>query len=187
MTGGTWTELARWIRPMHSLWQQILDDMTVDQINHHERAGVLPISFSLYHYVGGEDRAVAERLLGESPLWSDDWAQRTGIAIEPIRRGSPIELAEQVRITDLDAWKAYQTAVFDRTEATLASMPPDRWSEVVFERVPDAMRGGFIGLLAGDGQVYLGDLMTTFLYQHGMRHLGEIEHGRALVGLQGVG
>jgi hypothetical protein len=49
------------------------------------------------------------------------------------------------------------------------------------------MRSGFLGLLSGDGQVILGDLMTAFLYQHGMRHLGEIEHGRALIGLQGVG
>jgi hypothetical protein len=187
MTGGSWGELQRWVRPMHQLWQQVLDDMTVEQVNHHERAGVLPIAFSLYHYVYGEDRAVADRLLGQPPLWNEDWARRTGIDSEPIRRGAPIEVAERVRIVDLDAWRAYQAAVFDRSEAALASAPSDRWNEVVFERVPDALRGGFIALIAGEGPVLLGDLMTTFLYQHGMRHLGEIEHGRALVGLQGVG
>ena len=187
MTGGSWNELLRWVRPMHHLWHQALDDMTVEQVNHHERSGVLPIAFSLYHYVYGEDRAVADRLLGESPLWNGDRAQQTGITSEPIRRGAPIEVAEQVRIVDLDAWKAYQTAVFARTETALASTPQERWNDVVFESVPDALRGGFIALLAGEGPVLLGDLMTTFLYQHGMRHLGEIEHGRALVGLQGVG
>ena len=187
MTGGSWDGLLRWVRPMHQLWQQALNDMTVEQVNHHERAGVLPIAFSLYHYVYGEDRAVADRLLGEPPLWNDDRARLTGIESEPIRRGAPIEVAERVRIVDLEAWQAYQTDVFARTEATLASAPQDRWNEVVFEAVPDALRGGFIALLAGDGPVLLGDLMTTFLYQHGMRHLGEIEHGRALVGLQGVG
>ena len=101
MTGGSWNELVRWIRPMHLLWNQALDDMTADQVNHHERAGVLPVAFSLYHYVYGEDRAVAERILGEPTLWNDDWAKRTGIAIEPVRRGAPIEVAEQVRIADL--------------------------------------------------------------------------------------
>jgi hypothetical protein len=187
MTGGSWNELLRWIRPMHLLWNQVLDDMTAEQVNHHERSGVLPVAFSLYHYVYGEDRAVAERLLGEATLWNEDQAERTGIEIEPVRRGAPIEVAEQVRITDLDAWKSYQSEVFARTESTLESTPQSRWNEVVFEQMPDALRGGFINLLAGDGPVILGDLMTTFLYQHGMRHLGEIEHSRALVGLQGVG
>lgn len=187
MTGGSWSELLRWVRPMHHLWNLALDDMTVEQVNHHERSGVLPISFSLYHYVYGEDRAVADRLLGEPTLWNAEWARRTGIDSDPIRRGAPLAHAEQVRISDLDGWKAYQTEVFARTELALGSAPQNRWGEVVFETVPEGLRGGFIALLAGDGHVLLGDLMTAFLYQHGMRHLGEIEHARALVGLQGVG
>ena len=52
--------------------------------------------------------------------------------------------------------------------------------------IPDPLRGGFIALVAGDGPVCLGDLMDAFLYQHGIRHLGEIEHARSLVGLGGV-
>jgi hypothetical protein len=188
MADGSWSGLTRRVRAMHNLWQQVLQDMTVEQVNHHERAGVLPIAFSLYHYVNGEDRNVAERLLGnQPPIWTDEWAERTGIHSEPIRRGAPIEVAEQVRVVDLDAWRAYQTEVFARTEATLSATPESRWEDVVYERVPDASRGGFIGLLAGDGPVLLGDLMDVFLYQHGMRHLGEIEHARSLVGLQGVG
>jgi hypothetical protein len=30
------------------------------------------------------------------------------------------------------------------------------------------------------------DVLECFVYQHGLRHMGEIEHGRALVGLQGM-
>src|SRR4051794_27362443 len=104
MADGSWHALARRVGVMHQLWQQALADMTVEQVNHHERSGVLPISFSLFHYVYGEDRNVGERLLGQPPVWSTAWAERTGIASEPIRRGAPLALAEQVRIADLDAW-----------------------------------------------------------------------------------
>jgi hypothetical protein len=48
------------------------------------------------------------------------------------------------------------------------------------------MRGGFISMLAGDGPVALSDLLDVVLYQHGMRHLGEMEHARALIGLGGL-
>ena len=30
------------------------------------------------------------------------------------------------------------------------------------------------------------EVLECFVYQHGLRHMGEIEHGRALVGLQGM-
>lgn len=187
MAENRWAALSRRVSAMHHFWQLCVADMSLDQINHHERAGVLPITFSLFHFVTGEDRAVGERILGEGMLWSPEWAARTGIDGEPLRRGAPLAVAEAVRIGDLDAWRAYQTAVFTRTEAALPAVPDERWDEVVFERVPENMAGGFIDYLAGDGAVILGDLMDTFLYQHGMRHLGEIEHARSLVGLQGVG
>ncbi len=188
MTVNRWAMLGRRVAVMHQLWQQALADMTLEQVNHHERAGVLPITFSLFHYVQGEDRSVAERLLGEPTMWeSGGWGAKTGIAAESIRRGAPIAVAEQLRLADLDSWRAYQTAVFHRTDVVLRELPDARWDEVLFPAVPDQIRGGFLGYLAGDGPVVLGDMMDVFLYQHGMRHLGEIEHARSLVGLQGVG
>jgi hypothetical protein len=187
VNSGRWNDLLKRIRATHGFWQRALEDMTLEQVNHHERAGVLPIGFSLFHFVTGEDRAVSERLQAGPILWSAEWAERTGIALAPIKRGDPIEVAETIRLTDLAAWREYQTAVFTRTEATLANMDDARWNEVLYEEAPLAMKGGFIGHLAGDGPVLLGDLMDVFIYQHGLRHLGEIEHARSLVGLQGVG
>jgi uncharacterized protein YjiS (DUF1127 family) len=187
MTENPWHELNRRIKAMHTLWQQALSDLSLNQVNHHERDGVLPIAFSLMHYVNGEDRNVAERLLGEPQLWeADDWAARVGGNVPKVPRGSPMSLAEQVRFGDLAAWRAYQSAVFARTERTLATAAPERFGQVLYDRVPDSLQGGFIALLAGDGPVRLGDLIDAHLYQHGIRHLGEIEHARSLVGLGGV-
>jgi len=30
------------------------------------------------------------------------------------------------------------------------------------------------------------EVLECFVYQHGLRHMGEVEHGRALVGLSGM-
>jgi hypothetical protein len=39
--------LRRRVRGMNTLWQRDVSDMTLDQVNHHERPGVLPIAFSV--------------------------------------------------------------------------------------------------------------------------------------------
>lgn len=188
MTAGPWVELNRRVKAMHTVWRQATTNLTLEQVNHFERPGVLTIGFSLMHYVGSEDRYISERLGDGTKLWeSGKWAARVGGEVPDLRRGTPMSVAESVRFENFNEWLAYQDAVFARTESEIAVLPDERHGEVVFERVPEAMQGGFVGLLAGDGPVLLGDLLDSVLYQHGMRHIGEIEHARALVGLGGVG
>jgi hypothetical protein len=183
-----WTELHRRMRPVHEAWQAAVADLTLEQVNHHERAGVLPIAFSLMHLVTTEDRAVSERFFAEPMLWeAGSWAERVGVTVPSVRRGTPIEVAEQLRFADLDAWRTYQTAVFGRTSAALLAAEPVRWTEVTMEAVPPSMQGGFLHLLVGEGPVTLGDYAEVVLYHHAIRHLGELEHARSLVGLTGVG
>ncbi len=187
MASNPWVSLNRRVAAVHHLWRRAVADVTLDQVNHHERDGVVPIAFSLMHFVNNEDRYVTERLAGGAQLWEDEgWAERVGGNVPQVRRGAALSVAEAVQFGDLDAWREYQDAVFARTEAALAALPEERFAEVVFPQVPDAMRGGFMAMLAGDGPIRLGDMMDVVLYQHGMRHLGEIEHARSLVGLGGL-
>jgi hypothetical protein len=172
---------------MHALWRRAVADVTLDQVNHHERAGVVPIAFSLMHYVNNEDRYVTERLVGGAQLWEDGgWAEKVGGNVPQVRRGAPLATAEAIRFDDLAAWRAYQDAVFVRTETVLAGLTEERFEEIVFPQVPEAMRGGFLSRLVGEEPVPLGDMMDVVLYQHGMRHLGEVEHARSLLGLSGL-
>jgi hypothetical protein len=173
--------------PLHNLWQRGLNDLTLDQINHHERAGVVPLAFSFLHLVTTEDRFISERMFGEPNCWeSGDWAERIGGNLPVVRRGSALDVAETVSFADLGPWKEYQTLVFERTEAAFADVADDRFDEVIFPRIPDTMRGGFVDAVSAGGPVILGDLMELVIYQHAIRHLGEIEHARALVGLRGL-
>ena len=46
------------IRALNALWERAIADLTLGQVNHHERAGVLPIAFSFSHYIRAQDEAV---------------------------------------------------------------------------------------------------------------------------------
>ena len=180
--------LVRRIRAVHALWQQGVSDLTVDQVNHFERAGVLPIAFTLTHLVVGEDRNTARYLFGKLLLWDGlGWAKRVGLIGEPPQRGTPMADAERIRLGDVGAWRAYQTAVFARTERALAALPLDRFAQKAMDRPPaDKLKGSFLALIVPEGEIRVSDICEAYLFQHAVRHLGELEHARALVGLGGL-
>jgi len=148
-------------------------------VNHAERPGVLSIAFTLLHVVGNEDRG-AELYLDAGPtLWSAGWRERTGVRMDLIGRGTPMETAEQVRIGDLDAWREYQTAVFARTERALASLPVSRLEAPGFATPRKLDENQFLYALVGDRDPRVIDVVEAFMCAHATRHLGELEHARA--------
>jgi hypothetical protein len=176
------------IHAVHALWQEGVADLTVAHVNHVERAGVLPIAFTLMHYVVGEDRNVARYLGARTLLWDGQgWAARVGLVGAPPMRGTPMADAERIRLGDVAAWRAYQATVFERTESALASLPLSRFAEKAMDRPPaETLRGAFIALLVPEGEIRVSDVCEAYLFQHAVRHLGELEHARALVGLGGL-
>ena len=180
--------ISQRIGAVHALWQQGVADLTTEQVNHFERPGVLPIAFTLMHFVVGEDRNAAKYLGAGALLWDEqEWAKRVGLVGEPPMRGTPMADAERIRLGDIDAWRLYQTAVFARTESALESLPLGRFAEKAMDRPPAAaLKGAFIALLVPEGEIRVSDVCEAYLFQHAVRHLGELEHARALVGLGGL-
>jgi hypothetical protein len=182
--------LGRRVRAMHALWMTAIEDLDLERVNHHERAGVLPIAFSLLHFVQGEDATICRHVLTQAAtIWEGgDYARRVGGNLAAVPRGTPLAEAEQLRFADWDAWRAYQTAVFATSEAALRDLPTARLGEPLFDgQMPTHLRGSFVELVVGPpGPVRLIDALECFVFQHGIRHLGEIEHARSLLGLGGV-
>ncbi|GIW18838.1 MAG: hypothetical protein KatS3mg064_1995 [Tepidiforma sp.] len=176
------------IRAMNLLWERAISDMTLEQLNHHERPGVLPIAFSFTHYLLSQDQSISAIFLGEPPLWQQgSWAAKTGVAVDALGREETVEQMEHQRIADLDAWKAYQAEVIARTARVLETLTADRLAEVVLPQLPPNMQQIFCALVIGPGAPLRRlDVLECFVYQHGLRHMGEVEHGRALVGLGGM-
>jgi hypothetical protein len=178
--------LCRRMRAMHSLWEDARTSMGPEHVNHLERTGVLPIAFSLFHATEIEDGSVT-MLGGPPPVFDDDWAKRIRLAIVDNGKARTVEEMCGQRIGDYAAFCDYQQTVFDKTEQWLRSLDPTALDEVVLRRpFPPQVASTFSARVAGEDGMTRHDAIECWVYQHGLRHMGEVEHARALVGLQGM-
>jgi hypothetical protein len=178
--------LRRRMRAMHSLWEDAVATMDLDQVNHVEREPVLPIAFSLFHLVQIEDGSAT--MLGAGPMvYDESWATRMGLVIADHGKHKTVDEMVGQRIGDYQAFKDYLQLVFAKTEAWLANLEPSTLTEVVVARpFPPQIASTYSARVAGESGVTRLDATECWIYQHGLRHMGEIEHARALVGLQGM-
>ena len=178
--------LQRRMRAMHSLWEDAVATMDLDQVNHVEREPVLPIAFSLFHFVQIEDGSAT--MLGAGDMvYDDSWADRIGLTIADHGKHRTVDEMVHQRIGDYDAFTKYMALVFDKTESWLAGLDPAALTEVVVARpFPPHIATTYSARVAGGPGITRLDATECWIYQHGLRHMGEIEHARALVGLQGM-
>lgn len=176
------------IRAMNTLWERAISDMTLEQVNHHEREGVLPIAFSFSHFMRAQDQAISRPFLGEETLWvTGEWAKKVGITVDTLGREETVEEMQHLRFGDLEAWKAYQGEVIARTDRVLATIDAGVLAQVLLPQLPPNMQNIFCAIVIGPGAPLRKlEVLECFVYQHGLRHMGEVEHGRALVGLRGM-
>jgi len=77
--------------------------------------------------------------------------------------------------------------VFDRSERWLDGLDPVELARVVIGRpFPEQVASTFSARVAGPEGITLLDAAECWIYQHGLRHMGEIELARGLVGLGGM-
>ena len=178
--------LRRRMRAMHSLYHDATATMTVDQVNHHERDGVVPIAFSLFHIVNMIDASFM-LITGAAPIWNDDWALRVGMSINDHGKHKTVEEMVHQRIGDYAAFVDYMNAVFSRTESWLDEVDAAELDRVVIARpFPPQIASTYSARVAGEVGITVLDAAECWIYQHGLRHMGEIEHARGLVGLTGM-
>ena len=178
--------LQRRMAAMHSLYYQAVDTMGLEHVNHYEREHVLPIAFSLFHYTNQED-ANFLFITGVAPIWGDEWQAQVQMAINDHGKERTVAEMEHQRIGDFEAFKRYQRTVFDRTEAYLAEMEPSDFTRVIIKRpFPPQVASTYSARVAGAEGITVLDGFECWLYQHGLRHMGEIELARGLVGLGGM-
>jgi hypothetical protein len=178
--------LQRRMRAMHSLYRDAVDTMTLEHVNHVERDGVLPIAFSLFHITNMIDASFM-LMTGTPPIWDAGWAARVRMAIEDHGKHRSVAEMNHQQIGDYEAFKEYQRAVFARTEAWLDQLDPAELTRVVITRpFPPQIASTYSARVAGPDGITLLDAAECWIYQHGLRHMGEIELARGLVGLGGM-
>ena len=109
------------------------------------------------------------------------------MAIDDAGKERTVEEMVDQRIGDYEAFKEYQRAVFDRTEAHIAEMDPAGFERVIIPPpYPPQVASTYSAQCAGPQGITVLDGFECWLYQHGLRHMGEIELARGLVGLGGM-
>ena len=178
--------LHRRMAALFSLYEDALSTMDLSHVNHFEREGVLPIAFSLFHYANNHDASFM-MLSGQLPIWNDEWQERVGMAINDHGKHRTVAEMEHQRIGDLDAFTEYMRAVYGRTLSWVKSLDPSELERVIITRpFPPQIASTFSARVAGPDGLTVLDGIECWLYQHGLRHMGEIELSRGLVGLGGM-
>ena len=178
--------LERRMRTMHGLYYQAVGSMGLEHVNHFERDGVLPIAFSLFHYTNMEDVCFAVITAGQ-PVWNAGWQDRVQMAIDDHGKHRTVEEMIHQRIGDFDEFCAYQREVFDRTESWIAQVELTEMERLLIPRpFPPTVASTYSARVAGEEGITVLDATECWLYQHGLRHMGEIELARGLVGLGGM-
>ncbi|MFF4753610.1 hypothetical protein ACWD5R_30005 [Streptomyces sp. NPDC002514] len=178
--------LVRRMSAMHSLWLEASNDMDATKTNHVERDGVLPIAFSLFHQANLQDITLV-RLGGPQPVWNEEWADRIRLGVPDHGKDRSVDEMMQQRIGNYEAFCEYQRTVFDTTETWLRSLEPESLGELVLSRpLPELFARTFSARVADSDGLTRWDAIECWLFQHGIRHMGELEHARALVGLGGM-
>jgi len=174
------------MRAMHSLYEDAVATMGPEHVNHFEREGVLPIAFSLFHYINMQDTS-AGLLCGEGLIWDESWQAKVQMAVDDHGKERPVSDMIHQRIGNYDAFIEYQAAVFARTEGWLAELDPTVLSNVIVPRpLPPVVANTYSARVAGEDGITMLDAIECWIYQHGLRHMGEIELARGLVGLGGM-
>ena len=178
--------LRRRMRAMFSLYEEATSTMTIEQVNHHEKEGVLPIAFCLFHYINMQDTACMF-LTGEPTVFNEEWAERIKPAIVDHGKEKTVQEMQFQKIGNYEAFIEYMNAVFARTEKWLAQLTSADLERVVVPRpFPPQIASTFSARVAGDPGLTVLDGIECWIYQHGLRHMGEIELARSFVGLPGM-
>lgn len=90
-------------------------------------------------------------------------------------------------IGDYDEFQDYMRTVMTRTEEWLEQLDPAELTRVVIPRpFPPQIASTYSARVAGEVGITLLDATECWIYRHGLRHMGEIELARGLVGLDGM-
>jgi hypothetical protein len=180
------SSLLRRIRAMHSLYNDACSTMDLEQVNRVTLAGALPIAFSLVHQLLIEDGSLLF-VGGTPPIFDQRWEAELGLAISDHGKSRTVEEMMGQRIGDYDAFLELQRLVFSASENFVAGIEPALFTDlVVAHPYGPGLENTFSARVGGAAGITRSDAIESWIYQHGLRHMGEIEHARALVGLGGM-
>ncbi len=143
---------------------------TDEQLHFVPEQGSHSIAWCLWHTARVEDLIIS-RVTAQPPVWSEEWAEHTGLPYEGFGTGMSDEDARQVRVADIAALSGYQDAVFEQTARFLANAT----DEDLEREIP-----------ARNGTESVGEAISLHMMGHFNGHRGEINTLRGMQGMPTV-
>ena len=159
---------------MHNLLDKAVEEMTSEQWNYWPSQGGVSAFFSLWHYVRTEDNIIQSVIKKRNTIWLEH-RYHLALNLHKTSQGTGMthKEAQEIRISDTDLWLKYQRQVWSSTYNFLSDTDIKELHErtILFKPLPPiSLWNGLFGVCL----------------THGLRHVGEIEHARGLVGLDGL-
>jgi hypothetical protein len=180
------SSLLRRIAAVHSLYVDACATMNVNQVNAVAQPTTLPIAFSLVHQLLMEDGSLVFTG-GPVPQFNEDWARRLDLGVADHGKEKTVDEMMAQRIGNYEAFLDLQELVYRATEEYVANIDPDTFNDILI-RAPygTTLANTFSARVGGENGITRSDALECWIYQHALRHMGEIEHARSLVGLGGM-
>ncbi len=180
------TNLTDRMSAMHSLWIDAVDTMNIDQVNFVQKENVLPIAFSLFHFAQIEDYS-ATMLGAGSFIFDENLGKKMGLNILDSGKERTTEEMTNQSIGNYEVFKVYMTDVFNKTENWLTTLTFEDLTEtIIAPPYPATIASTYSARVGKKRGITRLIGIECWIYQHGLRHMGEVEHARALVGLKGM-
>jgi uncharacterized damage-inducible protein DinB len=145
---------------------------TDDQLHYVPQGGSHSIAWCLWHTARIEDVIINSRSRGAPLIWDESWANRIGLPFEGTGNGLSDDEAQQIRIKDIDAFRAYQESVWKQTEDFLNSLSDEDLPRAIPRR--------------DGGSETIAQAISLHLIGHFNGHRGEINLLRGMQGLPTV-
>ena len=126
-------------------------------------------------------------LSGEPFICNEEILDAINPSIRDHGKHKTVEEMDVQQIGNYEAFIDYMNKVFARTETWLAQLDPAELDRVLLVRpFGPAIENTYSARVAGPDGLTVLDGIECWLYQHGLRHMGEIELARGFVGLEGM-
>ena len=161
------------LKQMHNMYDDAIRDLTHEQMSWRANDRGHPISFILWHYVRTEDNIIQFVLQRKPTVWMEGgWDKKFGLHATAQGTGMSLADAQGLRLEPREEFETYMRAVWDATDAFLASADDEFLQQKTTVKPL--------------GEMPIQNAIGNMCLTHGFTHLGEIAHLRGLQGLKGM-
>lgn len=170
--------------------QLVFDDLSDDQMRIRPGTGLNSFVWLVWHMARTEDVAINVVVAGIDQVLDAEWARRLNVPWRIIGTGmTESEVGELTACANVEAVRAYRSAVGTRTRQVVRTLRADEWDTRVgdddIERA--AAAGAFRDWELGKPHPWLGwsraDQLASSALRHNATHIGEAVTIRSLAGL----